>query len=99
MRRRFLNERGAFPRSADEYAQQVERFLQLRRAHMDAAWGTLEEGWDAINERLVRFGLAPWTDKEDVVKLNVGGLNVRVFWHLPAEAEGVKDSILGALLD
>ena len=91
--------RGAFPKSVDEYTQPVERLLQLRRAEMDAAWGTLEEEWAAHNERMVSVGLAPRTDEEGMVKLNVGGLNVNVSWRLLAVAEGFEDSVLGALLE
>ncbi|CAN0326028.1 unnamed protein product, partial [Laminaria digitata] len=98
MDRRLLL-RGAFPKSADEYIQHVERLLQLRRAELDEKWGKLEEKWAAHNERMVRFGLASRTDEEGVIELNVGGLNVTVCWHLLAAAEGFEDSVLGALLE
>ena len=99
MHRRFLKVRDAFPKTADEHAQQVARLLQHRRAELNAAWEELEEGWSAINERMAEFKLRPRTDDESMVKLNVGGSNVTLFWHLLAETEGFQDSILGALLE
>ncbi|CAM9105339.1 unnamed protein product [Laminaria digitata] len=99
MHRRFLKVRDAFPKSADEHAQQVARLLQHRRAELNAAWRELEEGWSAIYERMAEYDLRPRTDEESMVNLNVGGSNVTLFWHLLAETEGFEDSILGALLE
>ena len=96
---RRLKLRHAFPKSADEYTKPVEQLLQLRRADMDEEWGNLEKGWAANNERMVNFGLSARTDNEGVVELNVGGSDVTVSWHLLSEAEGFKDSVLGALLE
>ncbi|CAM9203794.1 unnamed protein product [Laminaria digitata] len=99
MNRRFLHERDAFPKSVDEYNQQVQRRLQHRRAELDAAWTELEDGWKAHNERMVTLGVRPRTNDENLVQLNVGGSNVTLCWNLLAEAEGFKDSVLGALLE
>ncbi|CAM9635306.1 unnamed protein product [Laminaria digitata] len=96
---RRLDMRDAFPRSADEYARQVVRLLRHRRAEMDTTWEDIKEGWAANNERMVELGLSPRTSDKGAVKLNVGGSNVTVSSHLLAEAEGFKDSILGALLE
>ena len=95
----MLNIRDAFARSADEYALEVMRLLRRRRADMDETWGELEEGWHAHNERMVKLGLSSRTSNEGAVKLNVGGSDVTVSWHLLAEAVGFKDSTLGALLE
>ncbi|CAN0490036.1 unnamed protein product, partial [Laminaria digitata] len=89
----------AFPNSADEYTRPVERLLKRRRAEVDAAWENLEEGWEANSERTATLKVRPRTYEENVVKLNVGGSNVTLFWHLLAETEGFEDSILGALLE
>ncbi|CAM9417510.1 unnamed protein product [Laminaria digitata] len=99
MKRRFLKERDAFPNSVDEYNQHVERRLRHRRAELDAAWQGLEEGWKKNNERMVTLEVRPRTDEESVVNLNVGGSNVALSWHLLAETEGFKHSVLGALLE
>ncbi|CAM9105415.1 unnamed protein product, partial [Laminaria digitata] len=99
MHRRFLKLRDAFPKSGDEYAQQAVRLLQRRREEMDAAWEELEEGWKASNERMVKVGVRSRTDKEGMVKLNVGGSNITLFWHLLTETKGFEDSVLGALLE
>ena len=97
---RRLNARDAFPKSTDEYAQQVAQLLQHRRAELNAAWEELEEGWTANNERMAESGLSPRnSDEGGVVKLNVGGSNVGVCWHLFAEVEGFEDSVLGAFLE
>ena len=48
---------------------------------------------------MVELGIRPRTSDEGEVKLNVGGSNVTVCWHLLAETEGFEDSILGALLE
>ncbi|CAM9438483.1 unnamed protein product [Laminaria digitata] len=94
----WLKLRSAFPQSADEYTQPMEPTLQRRRAEMDEAWGKLEEGCAANNERMAEVGLRPRTNEEGVIKLNVGGSNVTVCWHLLAESEGFEDSVLGELL-
>ncbi|CAM9363092.1 unnamed protein product, partial [Laminaria digitata] len=99
MKRKFVNDRDAFPKSAEELARQVMPLLQHRRADMDAAWATLEEGWKEHNERMVTLEVRPRTNEEDMLKLNVGGSVVNVRWHLLAETEGFKDSVLGALLE
>ncbi|CAN0305197.1 unnamed protein product, partial [Laminaria digitata] len=99
MHRRFLNERDAFPKSADEHARQVVRLLQHRRAVMDTAWAELEGGWKANDERMVTLKVRPRTNEESVLKLNVGGSNVNVRWHFLAETEGFEESTLGALLE
>ncbi|CAM9160071.1 unnamed protein product [Laminaria digitata] len=96
---RRLNVSDAFPRSADEHAEQVVQLLRHRRADMDAAWEELEEGWKAIYGRMVEVGLSSRTSNEGTIRLNVGGSNVTVFCHLLAEAEGSEDSILGALFE
>ncbi|CAN0503228.1 unnamed protein product, partial [Scytosiphon promiscuus] len=95
----WLKLRDAFPQSADEYTQPMERVLKRRRADTDEAWDKLKEGCAANKERMARVGLAPRTDDEGVIKLNVGGSNVNVCWRLLAEDEEFDDSILGALLD
>ena len=85
MHRRFPKLRDAFPKSGDEYAQMGVRLLQRRRDEMDAAWEELEEGWKTSNERMVKVGLRPRTDEEGLIKLNVGGSYLTLFWHLLAE--------------
>eukprot|EP00904_Undaria_pinnatifida_P000593 jgi/Undpi1/10534/HiC_scaffold_29.g12984.m1 len=99
MHRRFLKVRDAFPKTADDHARQVGRLLQHRRAELNKTWEELEHGWARINSRMAEFGLRPRTDEESMVKLNVGGSNVTLFWHLLAETEGFSDSILGSLLE
>ena len=99
MRRRFLNDRDAFPKSAEEHAQQVVRLLRHKRAGLDTAWAELEEGWKINNERMAALEVRPRTDEEGMIKLNVGGSIVNARWHLLAETEGFEDSILGALLE
>ncbi|CAM9580160.1 unnamed protein product, partial [Laminaria digitata] len=99
MKRRFMNDRDAFPKSAEEHAQQVVRLLQHRRAVLDAAWAELEEGWKANNERMATLEVRPRTAEEGMVKLNVGGSIVNVRLNLLAETEGFEDSALGALLE
>ena len=99
MHRQFLKVRDAFPKSADEHAQQVARLLQHRRAELNAAWDELEVGWKANDERMTELGLRPRTAEEGMIKLNVGGSNVTLFWNLLVEAEGFRDSILSALLE
>ncbi|CAN0071380.1 unnamed protein product, partial [Laminaria digitata] len=99
MKRTFVNDRDAFPKSAEELARQVMPLLQHRRADMDAAWAALEEGWKEHNGRTVTLEVRPRTNEEGMLKLNVGGSVVNVRWHLLAETEGFKDSVLGVLLE
>ena len=99
MHRQFLKVRDTFPKSADEHAQQVARLLQHRRAELNAAWEELEVGWKANNERMAEVGLRPRTAEEGMIKLNVGGSNVTVFWNLLVETEGFRDSVPFALLE
>lgn len=94
----WLKLRGAFPQSANEYTQPMEQLLRHRRVEMDDAWEKLKEGCASNYERVAKCGLTARTDDQGVIKLNVGGSNVTVCWHLLAETEGFEDSILGALL-
>ncbi|CAM9803771.1 unnamed protein product, partial [Laminaria digitata] len=96
---RRLKLRDPFPTSAHEYTKPVEQLLQQRRADLNTAWEEIEDGWTANSERMATFGLTPRTDDQGVAKLNVGGSNVTMCWHLLAESEGFKDSVLGALLE
>ncbi|CAM9194691.1 unnamed protein product, partial [Ectocarpus sp. 12 AP-2014] len=68
------NEQKTFSEILEAAARETNDILSQRRKVMDQAWGSIDEGWQALQDHMAKVGITKPLDlKEGLVKLNVGG--------------------------
>ena len=73
----------AFKATNASYSEEMQAALNNRRAEMDCSWDALDEGWKALEKRMVTIGIIkPVSSDSRVVHLNAGGLNMTVRYNV-----------------